>query len=154
MSHIGHLLCVRIQVMSDRRLRSDAPTLPSPAWLQAGQASERHYARGQRRPRAARHRGDPLRPAYVTDGHQRQTLDLYLPQRRPSDPIPLIVWIHGDRELLVPYGQSVILADALAAVGVPHTLYTVAGAGHGGFTDPAVPELIRTLLAERLGPEA
>src|SRR5262249_12628746 len=30
---------------------------------------------------------------YVTGGHQRQTLDLYLPSA--EQPVPLIIWIHG-----------------------------------------------------------
>jgi acetyl esterase/lipase len=32
--------------------------------------------------------------AYVKDGHQRQKLDLYLPEKAEG-PLPLIVWIHG-----------------------------------------------------------
>jgi acetyl esterase/lipase len=32
--------------------------------------------------------------AYVTDGHVRQKLDLYLP-KHASEPTPLILWIHG-----------------------------------------------------------
>lgn len=32
--------------------------------------------------------------AYVTNGHERQKLDLYLPERT-GDPTPLLVWIHG-----------------------------------------------------------
>jgi acetyl esterase/lipase len=31
--------------------------------------------------------------AYVANGHERQTLDLYLPQA--SGPMPLIIWVHG-----------------------------------------------------------
>ncbi|MFH5804727.1 alpha/beta hydrolase fold domain-containing protein [Alienimonas sp. DA493] len=36
--------------------------------------------------------------AYVTDGHERQKLDLYLPERAAGEtakPLPLIVWVHG-----------------------------------------------------------
>ncbi|MEM9702268.1 MAG: esterase, partial [Planctomycetota bacterium] len=35
--------------------------------------------------------------AYATDGHERQKLDLYLPERAGGDeaPLPLIVWVHG-----------------------------------------------------------
>jgi acetyl esterase/lipase len=34
--------------------------------------------------------------AYVPDGHERQKLDIYLPEQNNSDgPLPLIVWIHG-----------------------------------------------------------
>src|SRR5437763_5841599 len=31
---------------------------------------------------------------YVKDGHERNTLDLYLPARADT-PLPLVVWIHG-----------------------------------------------------------
>src|SRR5215467_9314442 len=31
---------------------------------------------------------------YVKDGHERQKLDLYLPEKAEG-PLPLIVWIHG-----------------------------------------------------------
>ncbi len=33
--------------------------------------------------------------AYVTDGHERQRLDLYLPKERPDKPLPLVIWVHG-----------------------------------------------------------
>jgi acetyl esterase/lipase len=33
--------------------------------------------------------------AYVPGGHERQKLDLYLPEKKPDGPLPLIVWIHG-----------------------------------------------------------
>ncbi len=40
---------------------------------------------------------EPLRDiAYVTDGHERQKLDLYLPRERGAEqPLPLIIWVHG-----------------------------------------------------------
>jgi acetyl esterase/lipase/GNAT superfamily N-acetyltransferase len=44
--------------------------------------------------------------------------------------------IHGDRDPLVPHHQSELLKSALEESGVPVTLYTVKGAGHGGFADP------------------
>ena len=47
---------------------------------------------------------------------------------------PPIITIHGDKDALVPYTQSVRLHKALDAAGVPNELYTVLGAGHGGFT--------------------
>ena len=31
--------------------------------------------------------------AYVTDGHERQKLDLYIPNE--GENLPLIIWIHG-----------------------------------------------------------
>lgn len=33
--------------------------------------------------------------AYVESGHARQKLDLYVPAKRPAEPLPVIVWVHG-----------------------------------------------------------
>lgn len=33
--------------------------------------------------------------AYVADGHARQKLDLYLPRKPASTPLPVIIWVHG-----------------------------------------------------------
>jgi acetyl esterase/lipase len=33
--------------------------------------------------------------AYVPGGHERQKLDLYLPEKAAEQPLPLVVWIHG-----------------------------------------------------------
>jgi acetyl esterase/lipase len=46
----------------------------------------------------------------------------------PDDPPFLIV--HADNDAIVPVGQSVALADALKAAGVPTTLVVVHGGGH------------------------
>jgi len=48
--------------------------------------------------------------------------------------LPPIITIHGDKDALVPYEQSVRLHKALDAAKVPNQLYTVPGANHGGFT--------------------
>ena len=32
---------------------------------------------------------------YVSDGHERQKLDLYLPGEEVSKPLPVIIWVHG-----------------------------------------------------------
>jgi len=47
---------------------------------------------------------------------------------------PPIITIHGDKDALVPYEQSVRLHKALDAAGVANQLYTVPGANHGGFS--------------------
>jgi acetyl esterase/lipase len=47
-----------------------------------------------------------------------------------ADDPPFLIF-HGDRDPLVPHHQSVLLHAALAAAGVPVTLHTLAGAGHG-----------------------
>src|SRR6516164_4721131 len=33
--------------------------------------------------------------AYVLNGHPRQKLDLYLPEKKSETPLPVILWIHG-----------------------------------------------------------
>ncbi len=67
-----------------------------------------------------------------------------------SDTPPFLI-VHGDSDPLVPYGQSVLLVQALQAAGRKVTFYTVPDAGHGHFTDPKVPELTRAFLAEQIG---
>jgi acetyl esterase/lipase len=47
---------------------------------------------------------------------------------------PPIITIHGDKDALVPYEQSVRLHKALDAAGVINQLVTMPGAGHGGFS--------------------
>ena len=62
---------------------------------------------------------------------------------------PMLV-VHGDTDPLVPHHQSQILVAALEAVNVPVEFYTVAGGGHGGFTDPRIGELIEVTLERYL----
>lgn len=50
------------------------------------------------------------------------------PRARPDAP-PMLLQ-HGTADTMAPYGQSVLLHDALVAVGAPVTLETVEGAGH------------------------
>jgi acetyl esterase/lipase len=58
---------------------------------QANEAPQR--ARGQNMPEGTRILRDL---AYVPDGHERQKLDLYLPeQKKDIASLPLIVWVHG-----------------------------------------------------------
>ena len=67
------------------------------------------------------------------------------------DAPPFLV-VHGDHDSLVPYGQSVLLVQALQRVDVPVDFYTVKGAGHGNFADPAVPALTKAFLRRHLQP--
>ena len=60
--------------------------------------------------------------------------------------------VHGDGDLLVPHHQSELLAAALAKAGVPVTLYTVKGGGHGGFDDPIAETVVREFFARHLKP--
>lgn len=59
---------------------------------------------------------------------------------------PPFLIVHGDQDPLVPYGQSLLLVEALQRAGVDVTFYTVTGAGHGHFTDPQIPELTKAFL--------
>ena len=65
---------------------------------------------------------------------------------------PPILIIHGDQDKLVPYHQSVLLKEALEAVGAPVEFYRVEGGGHGWFRDPKVPELTKAFLEKHLKP--
>ena len=68
-----------------------------------------------------------------------------------KDDSPFLI-IHGDKDKLVPYQQSVLLKDALEEAGVPVTFYRVEGGGHGWFRDPKVPELTKVFLEQHLKP--
>ena len=67
-----------------------------------------------------------------------------------SGDAPPFLIVHGDSDPLVPHHQSELLASALQGAGVPVTFYTVKGGGHGRFTDPALPKLVKQFLAEWL----
>lgn len=54
--------------------------------------------------------------------------------------------IHGDADPLVPYGQSVLLVEALQRHNLPVTFHTIIGGGHGGFDTPSIPLLIDSFL--------
>ncbi len=66
-----------------------------------------------------------------------------------KDDPPFLI-IHGDKDPLVPHHQSEILEAALKKAGVPVTLYTVKGGGHGGFRDPNVPRLTKEFFEKNL----
>ncbi len=70
-----------------------------------------------------------------------------------KDAPPFLI-VHGDRDPFVPYGQSLLLKDALLARGVPVVLHTVEGAGHGNFHDPAVTAITLEFLDRWLKPRA
>jgi len=67
-----------------------------------------------------------------------------------ADAPPFLI-VHGNQDPLVPYGQSVLLVNALIVAGVDATFYTVIGGGHGRFTDPALPPLTAAFLAKHIG---
>ena len=71
------------------------------------------------------------------------------PQTYVSKDDPPFLIMHGDKDPIVPYQQSVGLDQALDAVGVDSALVTVKGAGHG-FGGEAVKTLVETFLAKHL----
>jgi acetyl esterase/lipase len=69
-----------------------------------------------------------------------------------ADDPPFFI-IHGTRDLTVPYHQSQILTEALQTKGVPVTLRTIDGGGHGGpefRTHALLREIIAFLSAQRV----
>jgi acetyl esterase/lipase len=67
-----------------------------------------------------------------------------------SKDAPPFLIVHGDKDMLVPYQQSELLHAALTRAGVASELYIVKGGGHGGFSDPAVPEKVRSFFLKTL----
>jgi acetyl esterase/lipase len=76
-------------------------------------------------------------------GEDKERCDAVSPVRYVSKDNPPFLILHGDRDTLVPYAQSVELNDLLAKAGVEVTLQRLPGAGHGGpsFQLPAVGHL-------------
>ena len=74
----------------------------------------------------------------------------YIPQDDITADVPPFLIVHGDQDPLVPYGQSLLLVEALEKMAADVTFYTVQGGGHGGFTDPAVPKLTAEFLTKHL----
>lgn len=62
---------------------------------------------------------------------------------------PPFLMVHGDKDPLVPHGQSEILQEALKKAGVANELYTVKDGAHGGFKDAEVPRKVAGFLKER-----
>ena len=63
-----------------------------------------------------------------------------------------ILIMHGDKDPVVPYAQSVELAEALKKAGVEVTLRNIDGAGHGGagFNSPESRKAIQEFFDRHL----
>jgi acetyl esterase/lipase len=85
---------------------------------------------------------------YIQDNREKVAKANPITYVTKDDPPFLIV--HGDKDPLVPHHQSEILEEALKKAGVPVTLYTVKGGGHGGFRDPNVPRLTKEFFEKNL----
>ena len=67
--------------------------------------------------------------------------------------LPPILTIHGDADPTVPYQHAIELHAQLDAVGVPNTLHTIPGGGHGGFNRAEMVgafEVIHEFLSEHV----
>ncbi|GAB3460113.1 alpha/beta hydrolase [Kineococcus endophyticus] len=71
---------------------------------------------------------------------------------RPGRDLPPFLVVHGRGDRLVPFGQSVLLTEALQAAGQRVDLVRLEGADHGGppFWSPALLDLVDGFLREHL----
>jgi acetyl esterase/lipase len=85
-------------------------------------------------------------------GEDKEKCDAVSPVHYVSKDNPPFLILHGDRDTLVPYAQSVELTDRLKKAGVPVTLQRLPGAGHGGpaFGLPAIAELTNAFFDKHL----
>lgn len=85
-------------------------------------------------------------------------LDPWCPVRHVDASFPPTLLLHGDQDTDVPHQQSVDMAAALEAAGVPHELLTIHGAGHGFDEDATRPDVaaaltrVRAFLRSAIGP--
>ena len=66
----------------------------------------------------------------------------------PADP-PMLV-VHGDRDRLVPIGQSQKFVKAIRSGGGSVVFLEIEGGGHGGFRNPRIFEAVRSFLEHHL----
>jgi dipeptidyl aminopeptidase/acylaminoacyl peptidase len=79
---------------------------------------------------------------YATVDNVELKLDLYLPKNKPAggggERPPLIIWIHGRLDPLVPVTQAQRLHEAQQKAGAPSELLIDPDGGHGNnMFDPA-----------------
>ncbi|WP_456843754.1 alpha/beta hydrolase fold domain-containing protein [Cellulomonas sp. P5_C6] len=74
----------------------------------------------------------------------------------PRRDLPPVLIVHGSKDRLVPFGQSVLLHDALVEAGGPVELYQLQGADHGGppFWQDDVLDLVDDFLRRHLHRDA
>jgi acetyl esterase/lipase len=85
-------------------------------------------------------------------GEDKDKCEAVSPVRYVSKDSPPFLILHGDRDNLVPYAQSVELTDLLTKAGVEVTLQRIPGAGHGGpaFGLPAIARLTTAFFDKHL----
>jgi acetyl esterase/lipase len=93
-----------------------------------------------------------LWPLEVT-GHdpdrEPAAFDAFCPVRNLTADYPPTVLVHGDQDTDVPYEQSAMMAEGLAAAGVQREFITIAGGGHCslGLNEAAAAETYARILA-------
>ncbi len=85
-------------------------------------------------------------------GEDKAACDAVSPVHYVSKDAPPFLILHGDRDTLVPYAQSVELHELLVKAGVEATLQRLPGAGHGGpaFGLPAITKLTNAFFDKHL----
>lgn len=85
-------------------------------------------------------------------GIDKEKCDAVSPAHYVSKDNPPFLILHGDRDPLVPFAQSVELADLLSKAGVEVTLQRLPGASHGGpaFALPGVRNLTVSFFDKHL----
>jgi acetyl esterase/lipase len=85
-------------------------------------------------------------------GDDKAKCEAVSPVHYVSKDNPPFLILHGDRDTLVPYAQSVELAGLLEKAGVPVVLQRIPNGGHGGaeFALPAVTKLTSTFFDKYL----
>jgi acetyl esterase/lipase len=66
-----------------------------------------------------------------------------------SENDPPFLICHGDKDMIVPHNQSVLLNEALKKAGVDVKFHTVKGGGHG-FKDPEVDQMVLMFFDKHL----
>jgi acetyl esterase/lipase len=61
--------------------------------------------------------------------------------------LPPVLTIHGDKDPIVPFSHGTRLHEALTKAGAKSELHTVAGGGHGGFSDQQRAEIYAKIRA-------
>ncbi len=85
-------------------------------------------------------------------GEDKEKCQAVSPVHYVSKESPPFLIFHGDHDTLVPYAQSVEIADLLKKADVPVTLQRMPGSGHGGpaFQLPAVVKLTEAFFDKHL----
>jgi dipeptidyl aminopeptidase/acylaminoacyl peptidase len=98
-------------------------------------------------------KGDPYSKLIAARlGEDQAACEAVSPVTYVSADNPPFLILHGDRDTLVPYAQSVELSERLEKAGVACLLQRLPGAGHGGplFTSPTVLKLATDFFDKHL----